>query len=60
MIRFDNLTDTEQQAFTKCINKSTNKQYTKEEMELWPDDDEDVTKCYFKIEDKRKDGLDES
>ena len=60
MIRFDDLTEEEKQNFTKCINKSVDKKYTEEEMQVWPDDDEEMTKSYFEEKDSGKDGLYES
>lgn len=48
MVEFGEFTDTEKEKFSEEIHKNMNKSVSDKEMQLWPEDDEVITRDYFK------------
>ena len=50
MVKFGNLSESEKQAFDEVLKKNSAKTDREQQTQIWPEDDEELTKSYFKQE----------
>lgn len=50
MVKFGNLSESEKQAFDEVLKKNSAKPDREQQTQVWPEDDEELTKSYFKQE----------
>lgn len=47
MVKFDNFSDTERKEFDEILRKNTELSVDESKVQIWPEDDEELTKSYF-------------
>lgn len=47
MVKFGDLSENEKQAFDEVLKKNSEKPDNEQQTQIWPEDDEELTKSYF-------------
>lgn len=48
MVKFGDLSENEKQTFGEILKKNSEKPEKEQQTQIWPEDDEELTKSYFK------------